>query len=119
MTSKVFWSVLLSVVAVVPALVGLTGHWNWGLGLWLGAGVGLGAFFWIRWSVRQTLTPNAGNKNPFGLLGHSLARLATVGLIFFLVLKFPVLSIWAVLIGYTLIQLPTAVWQRVVATERK
>jgi hypothetical protein len=106
------WGALLGAALIIPALVGLSGHWPWGLGLWLGEALGAGSVAWIRSSVRSALSPAEGAKNPWGLLGHSLARLLVLGLVFFLVLKSPALSIWAVLLGYLLVQLPATLWQR-------
>jgi len=106
------WGLLAGAALIVPALVGYSGHWPWGLGLWLGGGLGLGSIVWIRSSVRSALAPTEGAKNPWGLLGHSLLRVLLLGLVFFLVLKTPALSIWAVLLGYMLVQLPATLWQR-------
>ena len=106
------WGALAGAALGVPALIGFAGHWPFGLGLWLGEVLGAGSFFWIRGSVRSALDPGAGSKNPWGLMGHSLARLTVLGLVVFLVLKFSALSVWAVLWGYLLVQLPGPLWQR-------
>jgi hypothetical protein len=112
---------LLGAALGAPAFLGWSGHWPWGLGLWLGEALGVGAFLWIRWSVRSALDPGmgTGSKNPWGLLGHSLARLLVLGLVFFWVLKNPAVSIWAVLSGYMLVQLLATVWQRWVFQGKK
>jgi hypothetical protein len=119
MNHKVFRSILTGAAILIPLLLGGLGYGSWAGGLGLGELLGLGSFFWIRWSVQKALTPDKSGNNPFALLGHSLLRLSALGLVFFIVLKFPALSIWAALIGYTLIQLPAAVWQRTSAGERK
>ncbi|NTV53493.1 MAG: hypothetical protein HGA76_10855, partial [Candidatus Firestonebacteria bacterium] len=95
------------------------GHWSWGLGLWLGAALGAGALFWMRWSVRAALGPSGAAGNPLGLLGHTLARILLIGLVFYWVLKKSALSVWAVLLGYTLFQLAAMLWQRWVLQGRK
>jgi hypothetical protein len=113
------WGALAGAALVAPALAGLAGFWPWGLGLWLGEALGAGSFWWIRASVRAALNPGAGAQNPWGVLGHSLARVLVVGAVFFLVLKFSALSVWAVLLGYLLVQLPGSLWQRGLFQGRK
>lgn len=113
------WGTFAGVALCVPALIGWDGHWPFGLGLWLGEAMGAGSFFWIHHTVHSALDPGNVAKNPWGLLGHSVLRLGALGLVFFLVLKTPALSIWAVLLGYLLVQLPATLWQRGVFQGRK
>lgn len=92
--------------AVFPAGAWLAGFPAWALGLWIGEALGLGLFFWIRRSVCLAFEPNASRPARKKLLWHSGLRLGVVAATLFCVIKIPALSLGAVIVGYTLVQIP-------------
>lgn len=106
---------LISVALLVPLLGLVFGRYDWALGCLLGETLGLVSYIWIGLSVRRLLTATSqGARRP--LLIHSLGRYLMMGLALFFSVKQPGISVWAVIIGYSIIQLPAAVIRAMATT---
>jgi len=104
----------LSLIVLLPLASWLGGEPRWALGLVCGEALGAASYLWIGFSLRRGLT-----RDPTGLRRnwwwHSLIRYAVLAGALYLALAWPAVTIWAVLAGYTLVQLPAAVLRAVVA----
>jgi len=102
------WQIFIATVIAFPLLFYIGGLSTWALGIVLGEILGTVSFVWVGLTVRQSFSKASINIRR-KLLAHSMLRYLLLGSIFFLAIKWPGVEIWAVVIGYTLIQLPAAI----------
>jgi len=94
-----------------PACVYAAGNSAWALGLWIGQALGLGVFIWIRAAVRQAFAADAVRPPLRRLLWHGGLRVGVTAAVLIGVIQTPAIEIWAVILGYTLVQFPALWWQ--------
>ena len=98
---------LLGLAIALPVGMSLAGFPKWGLGLFLGEILGAVNFIWVGLVIRRGLT-RAPEKIRRNWLWHSLLRWLFIVALIMLAIRWPAANIWALLIGYSLIQFPAA-----------
>jgi hypothetical protein len=106
--------VWLSLLGILPLACWVGQEPRWALGLVFGEALGAVSYLWIGLSLRRGLTQDPGRLRR-NWWWHSLLRYALLAGALYLALIWPAVEIWAVVAGYTLVQLPAAVLRAVVA----
>lgn len=106
--------VWMALIIVLPLVCWALPAPRWALGLVFGEFLGAVSYIWIGLSLKRALTqdPKRLRRNWWW---HSSIRFALLGGALYLALVWPAVTIWAVLAGYTLVQLPAAVLRALVA----
>jgi hypothetical protein len=101
------WQLFLLAGMAIPLLLLCGGFPAWTWGMVLGECLGAISFSWVSLTVRRVLFKQKAHIYR-QLIGQAFFRYVFIGGVFFLAIKWPAVNIWAVLIGYSLIQLPAA-----------
>ncbi|MEW6516834.1 MAG: ATP synthase subunit I [candidate division FCPU426 bacterium] len=102
--------VWLSLIGLSPLACWAAREPRWALGLLVGEALGAMSYLWIGLSLRRGLAQDPKRLRRYWWW-HSGIRFALLAVVLFLALKWPAVEIWAVVAGYTLVQLPAAVFR--------
>lgn len=99
---------LVTVAILLPMLFALLGKFSWTVGCLIGEVLGLISYVWVGLSVKYLLTLSAERANR-KLVVHSLGRYLMMGFAIFWATQTPMINVFALVMGYSIIQLPAAI----------
>lgn len=98
----------MAVAIGLPVGLYVGGLPRWGNGLLMGELLGGVNFIWVSFVIRRGLT-RAPEKIRRIWLWNNLLRYIFIAALLYLAIRWPAVEIWAMVIGYSLIQIPAAV----------
>lgn len=100
--------VLLAGGLAVPVLLWWRGFPAWALGMLLGQIAGAISFVWVGLTVQRLFVAGTVFHHR-KYVWQAVLRYLVVGGVFLLAVIWPAVDIWAVVVGYTMFQLPAAI----------